>query len=204
MPRLLDDPNDPRWLEAERRDIFLRGLLMANDWTATREVVEAVRNEFRIGRSTVYGMIARFRASRKASSLIPAGRGTPDGAKRLEIRTERLIGQQIDRFWLKKEKPKMRALIQRVREACRIEGRSRRRNRSTIRRRVDECDALGAARRRGEVSLEAEVTPSAGRFHAERPNDVWQIDHTIVDLIVVDEETRLPIGRPFLTLAVDR
>jgi putative transposase len=47
------------------------------------------------------------------------------------------------------------------------------------------------------------VTPSAGRFHAERPNDVWQIDHTIVDLIVVDEETRLPIGRPFFTLAVD-
>jgi len=27
--------------------------LKANDWTATREVVEAVRNEFRIGRSTV-------------------------------------------------------------------------------------------------------------------------------------------------------
>ncbi len=51
MPRLLDDPNDPRWLEAERerRDVFLRGLLKATDWTATREVVEAVRNEFRIG-----------------------------------------------------------------------------------------------------------------------------------------------------------
>jgi len=196
MPRLLDDPNDPRWLEAERRDIFLRGLLKANDWTATREVVEAVRNKFRIGRSTVYRMIARFRASRKASSLIPTGRGTPDGAKRLDIRTERLIGQQIDRFWLKKEKPKMRALIQRVHEACRIEGLPPP-HRSTIQRRVDELDALGAARRRGEVSLEAEVTPRAGGFHAQRPNDVWQIDHTIVDLIVVDEETRLPIGRPF-------
>src|SRR5215831_7585938 len=107
-----------------------------------------------------------------------------------------------NRFWLKKEKPKMRALIQRVHQACRIEGLPPP-HRSTIQRRVDELDALGAARRRGEVSLEAEVTPSAGRFHAERPNDVWQIDHTIVDLIVVDEETRLPIGRPFLTLAVD-
>jgi putative transposase len=177
-------------------------LLKDTDWTATREVVEAVRNEFRIGRSTVYRMIARFRASRKASSLTPTGRGTPDGAKRLDIRTEHLIGQQIDRFWLKKEKPKMRALIQRVHEACRIEGLPPP-HRSTIQRRVDELDLLGAARRRGEVSLEAEVTPSAGRFHAERPNDVWQIDHTIVDLIVVDKETRLPIGRPFLTLAVD-
>ena len=27
MPRLLDDPNGSRWLEGERRDIFLRGLL---------------------------------------------------------------------------------------------------------------------------------------------------------------------------------
>jgi putative transposase len=113
MSRRLDDPDDPRWLEAERRLIFLRGLLKANDWTATREVVEATRHEFRIGRSTVYRMIARFRASRKASSLIPTGRGTPDGARRLDIRTERLIGQEIDRFWLKKERPRMSALIRR-------------------------------------------------------------------------------------------
>ncbi len=51
--------------------------------------------------------------------------------------------------------------------------------------------------------MEAEASPSAGGFHAEHPNDVWQIDHTIVDLVMVDEETRLPISRPFLTIAVD-
>ena len=71
MSRRLEDPDDPRWLEAERRLVFLRGLLKANGWTATREVVEATRHEFRIGRSTVYRMIARFRASRKASSSDP-------------------------------------------------------------------------------------------------------------------------------------
>ena len=84
----------------------------------------------------------------------------------------------------------MRALIQRVHEACRIVGLPPP-HRSTIQRRVDELDALGAARRRGEASLEAEVTPSPGGFHAKRPNDVWQIDHTIVDLVVVDEEQRM-------------
>jgi len=33
--------------------------------------------------------------------------------------------------------------------------------------------------------------------------DVVQIDHTAVDVIVVDERERLPIGRPWLSLAID-
>lgn len=198
----LDDPDDPRWREAERRDVFLRGLLKANGWRATREVVDAVRAEFGVGRSTVYRMVGRFRATRRVSSLMPSGRGTPSGAKRIDSKTERLIAQQIDRFWLKKEKPRMRALMQRVHEACRIEGLPLP-HRSTIQRRVDELDTLGASKRRGETALEAAATPAVGSFVVERPNEVWQIDHTIVDLIVVDEETRLPIGRPILTIAID-
>jgi len=37
----------------------------------------------------------------------------------------------------------------------------------------------------------------------ERPLAVVQIDHTKVDLIVVDEHRRQPIGRPYLTIAID-
>ena len=33
--------------------------------------------------------------------------------------------------------------------------------------------------------------------------EILQIDHTLVDVIVVDQEQRLPIGRPWLTLAID-
>lgn len=32
---------------------------------------------------------------------------------------------------------------------------------------------------------------------------IVQVDHTKADIFVVDEETRLPIGRPWLTLAMD-
>ncbi|HFD0819937.1 TPA: DDE-type integrase/transposase/recombinase, partial [Legionella pneumophila] len=35
------------------------------------------------------------------------------------------------------------------------------------------------------------------------PLDLIQIDHTPVDLIIVDEKTRRPIGRPYLTAAID-
>ncbi|MGV4985759.1 hypothetical protein ACVB8X_06850 [Streptomyces sp. NRAIS4] len=30
-----------------------------------------------------------------------------------------------------------------------------------------------------------------------------QVDHTPVDVIVVDEQHRMPIGRPYLTVAID-
>lgn len=157
---------------------------------------------FGVSRSTVYRIIGRFLATRRASSLVPADRGTPRGAKRVDSRVERVIAEQINRVWLKKEKPNMRALIERVHEACRIDG-LRLPHRSTIQRRVDELNVLRSARKRGEAALEAAATPSAGNYRADKPNEIWQIDHTIVDMIVVDEETRLPIGRPVLTIAID-
>jgi putative transposase len=47
------------------------------------------------------------------------------------------------------------------------------------------------------------VTPTPAEYTASRPLEVVQIDHTQVDVIVVDEQSREPIGRPWITLAVD-
>ena len=47
------------------------------------------------------------------------------------------------------------------------------------------------------------VDPTPGEYTASRPLEVVQIDHTQVDVIVVDEQSREPIGRPWITLAVD-
>ncbi len=38
----------------------------------------------------------------------------------------------------------------------------------------------------------------------EKHNQVWEIDHTPLDMLVVDRETRLAIGRPTVTIAIDR
>ena len=43
-----------------------------------------------------------------------------------------------------------------------------------------------------------------GEYAVSRPLDFVQIDHTQVDIIVVDDLTRAPLpGRPWLTLAID-
>ena len=77
---------------------------------------------------------------------------------------------------------------------------------NTVRARVRRVRADKAARaREGAGSAAARrLTSAAGRTPpAERPMAVLQIDHTQVDLILVDETWRKPVGRPWLSMAID-
>ena len=48
-------------------------------------------------------------------------------------------------------------------------------------------------------AADSEVTSLANRQPLERA----EIDHTELDVFVIDEKTRLPIGRPWLFVAID-
>ncbi|WNS46104.1 Mu transposase C-terminal domain-containing protein [Paenibacillus sp. MMS20-IR301] len=75
---------------------------------------------------------------------------------------------------------------------------------STIRRRILDLDPFErlknshgfkyAYEKEGKVTL---------RPKPEKPLDRVEVDHTKLDLIVVDEKTRLPIGRPWITILID-
>jgi putative transposase len=59
-------------------------------------------------------------------------------------------------------------------------------------------------RRDGTKRAREELGPlSVSSLQPQRAREVVQIGHTMVDVIVVDRENRQPIGRPWLTLAVD-
>lgn len=193
----LDNPD-----QDDSPEEFLRYLLCHTGGQVTAEVVAVARDRFGIPRSTLFRLAARFRKTQRASSLRPRKLGTHEGAVRLNPRTERVIAEQVDRFWLKKEKPNLAALLRRIREVCLAEGLFPP-HRSTVQRRVSELIPMSAARKRGEREIEAASTPSPGQFAVAKPNALWQIDHTIVDVIVVDEQFRKPIGRPVLTIAID-
>ena len=59
--------------------------------------------------------------------------------------------------------------------------------------------------RRGQKEkAKNKFTPTAGQFpNADYPLAVVQIDHTPADIILVDDQHRLPLGRPWITLAMD-
>ena len=90
----------------------LRGLLKANGWTATREVVEATRHEL------LYRSLDRLPNDRaiprlaKGVEFDPNRPRHPDGRQALGYH-DRTPHQPRDRPlpWLKKERPRMSALI---------------------------------------------------------------------------------------------
>ncbi|HLO74843.1 MAG TPA: hypothetical protein VK196_00125 [Magnetospirillum sp.] len=63
---------------------------------------------------------------------------------------------------------------------------------------------LKVLKREGKKAAHDKFGAVKGNFPgADSPLSVVQIDHTLLDIIVLDEEMRLPIGRPWLTLAID-
>ncbi len=72
---------------------------------------------------------------------------------------------------------------------------------STVRRRLK---ALPPADRRRRGEGHPEIAPVHGHAPPSwHPLDLVQVDHTPVDLILVDPLDREPIGRPWLTVAID-
>lgn len=57
--------------------------------------------------------------------------------------------------------------------------------------------------REGAEAARARFAPVVGEYRASHALEVVQIDHTKVDVFVIDSVHREPIGRPWLTLAID-
>jgi putative transposase len=75
----------------------------------------------------------------------------------------------------------------------------------TIRRRIAVIsDRIKIAKRFGSQEAKNQFSPVKGvSSQALYPLACIQMDHTKIDLVIVDEEYRKPIGRPYLTLAID-
>ncbi|RWX58926.1 transposase, partial [Mesorhizobium sp. M4B.F.Ca.ET.089.01.1.1] len=73
-----------------------------------------------------------------------------------------------------------------------------------LKARIVELDPAEVARARdGSKAARDRFRPVPGEYAAQGAFDVVQIDHTLVDVIVVDRLYRRPLQRPWLTLAID-
>jgi putative transposase len=154
----------------------------------------------------LYRLLDRWRANGEvATALLPQKSGPEKGTKsRVSPEIDAIIRSAIKDVWMSRQQASMEAVIREVNERCRC-ARLQRPSPTTVRRRIARISDKAALKaRRGAKEARAKFEPATGDFPETRwPLQVVQIDHTPVDAIVVDQVHRLPIGRPWLTLAID-
>lgn len=76
---------------------------------------------------------------------------------------------------------------------------------NTLRRRIAQIPPKERIRRRqGAQAVQEQCAPvQPNTLRADAPWDVVQVDHALLNLVVLDAQTRQPMGRPWLTLALD-
>jgi putative transposase len=114
-----------------------------------------------------------------------------------------IINEAIDRLFLRREAPRISDLCDEIEARCRLVGLTPP-SRATVERHVATFDQRRLVRlREGPTAASEQFTIRSGMIEVLRPLQIVQIDHTLADVFVVDEETRVPAGRPYLTLAID-
>lgn len=192
---------DKEWdLAVERFEVIRPLLELAS---RTEEDVKEVARQQGKGISTIYRWLRRFEETGLVSSLLRQSRGDK-GAGKLSYEVEELIEAQIQSYYLRKERPSILKLYRIIKAEC-IKADLPVPHKNTIYARARSIEEKELVRRRvSPRSAKEKYEPLRGHFPgADYPNAVVQIDHTKVDLIVVDEEHRLPIGRPYMTIAID-
>ena len=193
---------DRDWKRACERLEMIRPLLEAPD--CNRVLVEAQAESVGRHPATLYRWLQQYRRSGRLSTLVPAKRGVRSGQHRLDPDVEAVISTTIDEVYLSPQKRSVSYTYHEVARRCRNAG-LKAPDARTLRRRIQALSDKETLRgREGETAVRDKYAPIQGAFpDANWPLAVVQIDHTPVDLILVDDVYRRPVGRPWITLAID-
>lgn len=194
--------SEEEWAEAQRRFLAIKPLL--ENPIRTREDTEAIANKHGIHAATLYKWLKLYQDAGHVSALVPIKRGRKTGTKLLAIEQEKVIESAIEDIYLSKQRHKPQDVIDEVYRRCRL-AKIDAPHPNTVRNRLAILRPAETLRRRGFREMARnKYAPILGEFPgADYPFAIVQIDHTEADIILVDEAHRKPIGRPWLTLAID-
>lgn len=184
----------------EREIKIARVLRPLGDGPMRREQAERAAQLLGLHWTTIYRLRTRFLRDPLTASLAPSRGGRRTAPRRLPGEVEAVLSDVVEQ-WMPRQRELAHPILDahmEVRSRCRQLG-LKPPSRNTLQRRV-------TAHRDAELAVLA-ARPGAsiapGSFGADWPLQIVQIDHTQADVLVVDRHTRLVIGRPWLSVAID-
>jgi putative transposase len=197
----LTDVSAASWAEAVRRLQIIRSL--AEKEGRTRDDARAAAALLGCRVAQVYSLLRRYMGAPSASSLLPRRPGPCTGLSRLSPEIDAVIDLAIATMYLSKQRPRLADLADEVRRRCRALNLPAPGRKAITTRVRQKPRATVVARRDGRRAARDRLSPVLGSLESPGPLGIVQIDHTLVDVIVVDSVSRAPIQRPWLTLAID-
>jgi putative transposase len=197
---LAASPQD--WDLAARRAEVIREL--AARPVVGMEAADAAAGRLGVSRRQVYVLVSRWRAGDGlVSELLPRVSSGGRGGKRLSEDVEAIVRDVLQTRYLTRQRRTVASICREITRKCRA------RNlpvpsRGTILRRIARLDPVKTTSAREGTDAARKLRPAGGDPpKIEELLQQVQADHTPVDVIVVDERHRLPVGRPYLTIAAD-
>lgn len=201
-PRDVTEFSEAEWAQAQKRLQAIKPLL--ENPMRTRAAVEEQAQRFGVNAATLYSWMSIYQQAGSVSALVPAKRGRKQGSRTLGEIQELIIRSTIEDLYLTPQRQLPHVIVDEVDKRCRL-AKVAAPHANTVRRRIQELDPAHVLRKRGRPDLARNLyDPILGEFPgADFPLAVVQIDHTEADIILVDEVHRKPIGRPWISVALD-
>ncbi len=194
--------SDKQWDEARRRAAIIASI--TEYYNVSNAIAEEAASRLNLSVRTIYRLVKRWRDSGGSiTSFAPNRSKGGKGNSRIPSNLESLISQVISDIYLSKQKPSVAALMRIIKERCHKIGLNYS-SVGTVRARIKQLQSDKVLSSREGANAARKLQLITGQFpETSNPLEVVQIDHTLVDIIVVDTFNLQPIGRPWITIAID-
>ncbi|WP_178861941.1 Mu transposase C-terminal domain-containing protein [Thiomicrorhabdus cannonii] len=203
---------DDDWLKLQNKAaLFSEVLQIKGNASLRRQKLQEVADKLNLSESSAYRLLKRFQDD--SLNLTTFLRKQRKDTPRLEDQTERFVQEAIKEY-LNIKQPKVTDVYRDMKYKIMALNKQNRENGideviecphiNTLRNRIKKIPTSAIATQRLGKKGREQFRPIKGKFPKTlKPLQIVQLDHTPLDVIVVDDENRMEIGRPTVTLAID-
>lgn len=193
--------SDSAWEKARQKLAILQPILADR---GNKKLPKQVASAHGLHVSTIYRWLRAYEKTHSVQSLVEALNTGGRGQVRLDPAVDAVVQQAIQSDYLTTQKKTVTKVILEIKQQCRRAGLTAP-GETTVRRRVQQLSEEEKVRLRWSKKMAKEQFEPLKRTFpgADYPLAVVQMDHTEVDIILVDEGYRQPLGRPYITMATD-
>lgn len=193
--------DEKEWKTANKRHEIIKPLLSTTK--NTKDDVKKVADQHSVSIPTIYRWIKQYYETGTTSSLVPNFKDRGGAKKtRLDDESEVIVESIINEFYLNEQKYSIPYIYRVIKERF-FNANLKAPHINTIRKRIDNLHPKLVTKKRDQGKVHDTRGMPDKNSRGNFPLELVQVDHTPLDLILVDEEERKDIGRAYLTLGID-